>query len=413
MGVRLRKVPSARSGTLTAGRGARTAPEQPAGGYRVPLDRADLSRAILAILAKMALVVAETLTAARPGLLDIDELGALEQQGQQRGRRVWGRLMDLMLAPQAAEDPRPQRCATCGGRLCRTERHRRTDGDGGGGRRPRASGGGLACDAGRHGGPPGTGADGRPGNGAHASGLGTPAIHTVVVRGAGAAWIWPRAAQFLGGPGVDVVDVVEIVDLYHAYEYWWAVGDARWGAGTPQAATWVEPLKDQLYAHGAPAVLAARAALTPAPATPAEAEASATAQHYFRTHAARLDYPRCVARQFPLGSGAGESSCQCLVEARAKEAGMRWSTAGVQHVAARRALHALACPAPLRPLGDLLAGPAASRHSPIAPVLPLPPPPRRPCAACSAAARTPPAPGSCTAPTPTPSSPAQPDGELS
>jgi hypothetical protein len=52
-----------------------------------------------------------------------------------------------------------------------------------------------------------------------------------------------------------------------------------------------------------------------------------------------MDYPRFVARQFPIGSGAVESSCKCLVEARAKQAGMRWSTRGVQRLTSLRALH--------------------------------------------------------------------------
>jgi hypothetical protein len=38
----------------------------------------------------------------------------------------------------------------------------------------------------------------------------------VVVLGAGAEWIWTRAAHFVGGPGVAVV---EIVDIYHTYEH--------------------------------------------------------------------------------------------------------------------------------------------------------------------------------------------------
>jgi hypothetical protein len=45
----------------------------------------------------------------------------------------------------------------------------------------------------------------------------------VGVRGDGAAWIWHRAASFVGGRGSVVI---AIVDLYHAYEHLWAVGRA-------------------------------------------------------------------------------------------------------------------------------------------------------------------------------------------
>lgn len=164
-------------------------------------------------------------------------------------------------------------------------------------------------------------------------GLGTAAVQTVVVLGDGAAWIWERAASFLGVGGTEVV---EIVDIYHAYGYLWAVGNAVFGTGSPQASAWVEPLKDHLYAQGAAPVLAALARLTPA--TVEAAEALHAAQSYFATHAARMDYPTFVARCFPIGSGAVESCCKCLIEARAKGAGMRWSTPGVQRIASLRAL---------------------------------------------------------------------------
>jgi hypothetical protein len=83
-----------------------------------------------------------------------------------------------------------------------------------------------------------------------------------------------------------------------------------------------EPLKDQLSLHGAASVLTALAALVP----PMEEAmcAIADAQTYFTRNAARMDYPRFVARPFPIGSAAVESACKGLVEARLKQAGMRW-----------------------------------------------------------------------------------------
>jgi hypothetical protein len=159
-------------------------------------------------------------------------------------------------------------------------------------------------------------------------------VRTVVVLGDGARWIWPRARAFLGLPGVEVV---EIVDIYHAYSYLWAVGHALFGTGDERAAAWVEPLKDDLYTHGAAPVLAALAALTPP--TEEAAQAIEDAQTYFNQNATRMAYPQFVARQFPLGSGAVESACKGLVEARLKQAGMRWSVPGSQAIASLRALH--------------------------------------------------------------------------
>ena len=165
-------------------------------------------------------------------------------------------------------------------------------------------------------------------------GLGTPTVRTVVVLGDGARWIWERVRSFLRLPGVEVV---EIVDIYHAYTYLWAVGHALYGAGSLRAAAWVAPLKDQLYRHGAAPVLTALAALTPT--TEEAVSAIADAQTYFTHNAARMDYPRFVARQLPVGSGAVESTCKGLVEARLKQAGMRWGVPGSHAIASLRALH--------------------------------------------------------------------------
>jgi hypothetical protein len=156
----------------------------------------------------------------------------------------------------------------------------------------------------------------------------------VVVLGDAAEWIWNRAAQFVGGAGITVV---EIVDIFHAYEHLWAAGRAVFAV--PEAlAGWVEPLKDALYAQGAPAVLTALDALVPP--DPAAAEALRRERAYFADNAARMDYPRFMAHQLPIGSGAVESLCKTLIEAREKGAGMRWTRHGAQAVATLRAVRA-------------------------------------------------------------------------
>ena len=152
--------------------------------------------------------------------------------------------------------------------------------------------------------------------------------------GDGADWIWTRAAHFVGGPGIVVV---EILDLFHAYEHLWAAGRAVFA--TPDAlAAWAEPLKDALYEEGAPPVLAALDALTPP--HPAAPDVVRRERAYFADNAARMDYPRYVAAQLPVGSGAVESLCKTLIQAREKGAGMRWTQAGAQAVATLRAVRA-------------------------------------------------------------------------
>jgi len=174
--------------------------------------------------------------------------------------------------------------------------------------------------------------------------LGTRAVRTIVLIADAAAWIWHSGRAFLGLPGVELV---EILDLYHVYEYLWMVGNTVFGAGTAAAAGWVEPLKTRLYAQGPAPVQAALAALTdvvrateePAAEESLRAVTVRRAVDYFTTHAARLDYPSFVARAFPIGSGAVESSGKIVVQARTKGAGRRWSAAGAQQVVSVRALH--------------------------------------------------------------------------
>ena len=171
-------------------------------------------------------------------------------------------------------------------------------------------------------------------------GLMAPDLALVVVLGDGADWIWRYAWQFLGRRGVDVV---EIVDIFHAWGHLWKVANAVFGAGTTRAAAWVEPLKGDLLDRGPAPILAALAALAP-PASdtdgdPDAAEEVRKAIGYFTDHAARMDYPGFVARQLPIGSGGVESACKTLIQAREKQAGMRWSHDGAQVVASLRALH--------------------------------------------------------------------------
>ncbi len=165
-------------------------------------------------------------------------------------------------------------------------------------------------------------------------GLGAATVLLVVVLGDGADWIWKPAARFLQ---LGRVELVEIVDIYHAWEHLWTVANAVFDTGSAAATAWVTPLKQRLLDEGVAPVLAALAALEP---PTAEAAKEVTlALGYFTDHAARMDYPRFIARQLPIGSGIVESANKTLIAAREKGAGMRWRGTGAQAVASLRAVH--------------------------------------------------------------------------
>jgi hypothetical protein len=158
-------------------------------------------------------------------------------------------------------------------------------------------------------------------------------VALVVVLGDGADWIWHAAARFLA---LRDVELVEIVDIYHAWEHLWTVANAVFGTGSAAAAAWVAPLKRRLEQDGVAPVLTALTALEPPGAD--AADEIRKAQQYFTDQAARMDYPRFVARQLPIGSGVIESANKTLITAREKGAGMRWSRSGAQAVASLRAV---------------------------------------------------------------------------
>jgi hypothetical protein len=150
----------------------------------------------------------------------------------------------------------------------------------------------------------------------------------IAVLGDGAEWIWHLAAEHFP-------TAVHIVDWYHASERIWALGRARLGEETPETATGVEAQWRRLAA-GQAAVLAAEWAALPAGG---EAVAIRDAQvTYFTNHASRMAYDQYRAAGWDIGSGMVESACKHLIAARHKGAGMRWSEAGAQAVAAVRVL---------------------------------------------------------------------------
>ena len=60
---------------------------------------------------------------------------------------------------------------------------------------------------------------------------------------------------------------------------------------------------------------------------------------YFRNQVHRMDYPAYEANGWFIGSGAVESGCKTVVNARLKGAGMRWGEPGSHALCHVRALY--------------------------------------------------------------------------
>jgi hypothetical protein len=148
-------------------------------------------------------------------------------------------------------------------------------------------------------------------------------LREVVVLGDGAHWIWELAAEHFG-------ERTEIVDFYHATQHLWTLAHALFGDGTWLAARWATFAILALAEEGASSLRALLDA-TNAP-DPTVALILQRERQYFRTNAARMNYPTYRDQGLPLGSGAVESAGRHLVQLRMKRAGARWSDDGGQAV---------------------------------------------------------------------------------
>jgi hypothetical protein len=163
-------------------------------------------------------------------------------------------------------------------------------------------------------------------------------LREVTILGDGAVWIWNLAGEHFGHR-------VEILDYYHACEHLWTVAKALFD--DPAAVRdWAEARCGELYEQGAGPVRRALTAATPP--GPAAAKELRLARGYFRSNAARMDYPRFRALGLPIGSGAVESLAKHLVQRRMKRAGMRWSEPGGEALLALLAHRAADRPLPAR-----------------------------------------------------------------
>lgn len=149
----------------------------------------------------------------------------------------------------------------------------------------------------------------------------------IVVIGDGAEWI-DQTAEIMFPKGE------RVLDYYHASERIWAVASARWGEGAGEARRWAETKLSQLKGGQVREVIGSMRKLK---MKGEEGRAiTAAAIKYMRGRVEQMRYGEYRERGLPIGSGAVESSCKQLVTARCKQAGMRWSEAGVDAILALR-----------------------------------------------------------------------------
>ena len=145
----------------------------------------------------------------------------------------------------------------------------------------------------------------------------------------GARWIWLIILMCYA-------PCTEIVDWWHAVEKLWAAGNSLLGQGEAQTVAWVEQLKSLLWAGQLRALLHEIRERCPR-GKPIAQQVWHLISYIFHNRR-RMDYERYRQEGYPVGSGSVESGCKVVVQARLKQAGMRWSRAGAQAMLALRSV---------------------------------------------------------------------------
>ena len=158
----------------------------------------------------------------------------------------------------------------------------------------------------------------------------------IVVLGDGAAWIWNWARDWIGKWALLGTIIVEIVDFCHAAEHLSALSKQLFGEGSGAAGEWLETWRHRLK-HGAiDALIDEMERLAGQWQSGKKRQACEAQLHYFREHRERMRYDRFAAAGLPIGSGAIEGTCKCLVKKRMAASGMHWGEEQIEPMVALR-----------------------------------------------------------------------------
>jgi hypothetical protein len=141
----------------------------------------------------------------------------------------------------------------------------------------------------------------------------------VVVLADGGRWIWKQAKD-------NFPQAVQILDFYHASEHLADIARAWYGSEGPNASKWLEKRKTDLLEGRFQRVMNSIRAWHPTDAEHAELRRENIG--YFTRNRNKMHYDKYLANGLHIGSGIAESACKCLVQARLKQAGMRWTPEG-------------------------------------------------------------------------------------
>jgi hypothetical protein len=135
------------------------------------------------------------------------------------------------------------------------------------------------------------------------------------------------------------VDVTVVIDFVHVLEYVWKAAWCFFDQGDRNAEDWVAVQARRILAgHSQQVAAAIRAKATRSRLLPDERKAVDVAANYLTNKRTYLNYPRALARGWPIATGVIEGACRHLVKDRMDLTGARWSLDGAEAVLRLRAL---------------------------------------------------------------------------
>lgn len=151
----------------------------------------------------------------------------------------------------------------------------------------------------------------------------------VVMLGDGGRWIWKQAKN-------NFPEATQILDFYHAAEHLSDIAKAWHGVQTPKAEEWLQNrCEDFLEGRWDKAMRSIRAWK---PLEEADIKTKQDNLGYFTRNRDRMHYDKYRSNNMHIGSGIAESSCKCVVQARLKQSGMRWTPDGAESILQLRRL---------------------------------------------------------------------------
>lgn len=135
------------------------------------------------------------------------------------------------------------------------------------------------------------------------------------------------------------VDITVVIDFVHVLEYVWKAAWCFFDQGDRDAEDWVAVQARRILAgHSQQVAAAIKAKATRSRLLPDERKAVDVAANYLANKRPYLNYPRALARGWPIATGVIEGACRHLVKDRMDLTGARWSLDGAEAVLRLRAL---------------------------------------------------------------------------